>query len=159
VLCSTCPRACSSHDEIPGKCQNVVFTPDFTNTMPRGMLSFAKHPWRRSGPMGNEDHALHWSLRMVVIIRENNVDSPMDVCYMKTCRSLFILQHFAARSVDNGIWGSLANRSQHPITRRLVCCKNIVRGPLSIITTHLSPSHCSASYYTIDGRSVSGSDF
>lgn len=95
-------RACSNRDEIPvGGCHNV--TVDFTNTMPRGMLSFAKHSWRRFGPMGNEDHVWHWSLSMAVIIRENNIDSPVEVCYTKTCWSLFILQHLC-RAV-NGVRG------------------------------------------------------
>lgn len=61
-------RKCSNHDGgMPGGCHSVTPTPDFTNTTPRGMLSFAKHPWRRSGPMGTQIMPLvPEDLRMVV---------------------------------------------------------------------------------------------
>ena len=57
---------------------SVTLTPDFTNTMPRGMLSFAKHSWRPGSvpaPWESANVDARWYL---LLESGKEIDSPME---------------------------------------------------------------------------------
>jgi hypothetical protein len=61
-------------------CHSVTLTPDFTNTntMPRGMLSFAKHSWRLGSVPAHWESANVDARWRLLLESGREIDSPME---------------------------------------------------------------------------------